>query len=240
MSNGAMKRAEQTLAFVRYLSWADLLRQIYEAEATAEVPAGNISASRNHEWRLFGLMCYWHSSLHVVIEAWDEIGFTDRVIDQLLSHPKNFRTLLRRYRNAIFHFQPSVIDPRIIGLLEQGTTGVFWVQGLHDELLRFAAEHLSAAMATDEQRAEFREDIEAIIKWYPSREAPQIDALEQTLMRGRKTLSDHPDDQSAERNEVEENLRAGEAALQQGRRALARLRAQLLRKAGVEPDDEIQ
>ena len=52
-----------------------------------EIDQAEAEAVREHEWRWFGLMCYWYSSLHVVVEAWEELGFSDPVIDRLLTHP---------------------------------------------------------------------------------------------------------------------------------------------------------
>ena len=89
-------------------------------------------ASREHEWRWFGLMCYWYSSLYVVVEAWDQLGFSEPVIDRLLPHPKQFRTLLRRHRNAIFHCRQSLLDPRVVELLAHGAVHVYWVWALHE------------------------------------------------------------------------------------------------------------
>ena len=234
MSDEIQERVDQTLAFARYLSWADLLKTVLEAEMANEASASDADASREHEWRWFGLMCYWFSSLHVVIEAWDQLGFADPMIDRLLAHPKQFRTLLRRYRNVVFHYQLSLLDPRFVELLEQGAACLCWVRTLHEELIRFFAEHLAGLMVTDEQRAELREHVEAVVHWYPCREAPQLVSLERTLAYGRQVLAKYPDDHSEERQEIERGLDSAEATLREGRRNWAALRAQILREAGVE------
>lgn len=234
MCDELQNRVDQTLAFGRYLSWADLQNSLFEAEVAKEVAASDAEASTKHEWRWFGLMCYWYSSLYVVVEAWDQLRFSDPVIDRLLAHPKQFRTLLRKFRNATFHYQPSLLDPRFLELLGHGAVHVFWVRALHDELVRFFAEHLDRQMATDDQRAELRENVEAIIHWYPNREAPQINSLERTLAYGRELLAKYPDDRSEGRQEIERSLESGEATLRDGRRNWAEWRAQVLREAGVE------
>jgi len=234
MNDELQKRVDQTFAFARYLSWADLLKTLFRAEMAREAPVSDTDEFREHEWRWFGLMCYWYSSIHVVIEAWDQMGFADPVIDRLLAHPRQFRTLLRRYRNAVFHYQSSLLDPRFVELLEHGAAHVYWVEALHEELIRFFAEHLASLMVTNEQRAEQRDHVEAVVHWYPRREAPQLESLQRTLVYGREMLAKYPDDRSEERQEIERSLESAEAALRAGRRNWAALRAQILREAGVE------
>jgi hypothetical protein len=95
------KLIEDTFAFARYLSWADLQKTLFEAETDIEPVPTEPTAVRKHEWRRFGLMCYWYASLHIVTEAWDQLKFSDPVIDQLLTYPKDFRKLLRRLRKEV-------------------------------------------------------------------------------------------------------------------------------------------
>lgn len=230
----AEKIVEQAFAFARYLSLADLLNTLFETEMADEPASTDAQAVRKHQWRWFGLMCYWYASLHVVIEAWDELRFSDPVIDRLLAHPKDFRMLLRRYRNGVFHFQSSVLDPRVIDLLQHGAAHVYWVRALHDELVRFCAEYLARWVATDRQLSELRSGLEGIIHWYPHREAPHIESLEHTLSHGRELLGRYPDDGSARREELERALESAEAILRQGRHDWAVLREQMLREAGIE------
>ncbi len=232
--SSAEKLVEQTFAFARYLSWADLLNTLFETEMADEPVPTEVEAFRKHQWRWFGLMCYWYASLYVVIEAWDELRFSEPVIDRLLAHPKDFRTLLRRYRNGVFHFQSSLLDPRIIELLQHGAAHVCWVRALHDELVRFYAEHLSRWVVTDTQLAELRSDLEGVIHWYPRREAPHIESLERTLSHGRELLGRYPDDRSAQRQEVEQVLNSSEAILRESRHDWAVLREQMLREAEIE------
>lgn len=232
--SSAPKLVEQTLAFTRYLSWADLLNTLFETEMADEPAPTELEALRKHEWRWFGLMCYCYPSLYVVIEAWDELQFKDPVIDRLLAHPKDFRTLLRRYRNGVFHFQSSLLDSRIIDLLQHGAAHVCWVRALHDELVRFCAEHLSRWAVTDTQLAELRSDLEGVMHWYPRREAPHIESLERIVSHGRELLGRHPDDRTAQRQELEHTLDSAETILRQSRHDWAVFREQMLREAGIE------
>jgi hypothetical protein len=178
-------------------------------------------------------MCYRYSSLSVFIEAWDNLEFSDPVIDRLLAHPKQFRTLLRRFRNAVFHYQKTLLDSSFTELLAQGAVHVYWLRALHDEITRFFADYLSEQIVMDAQRAELRENIEAIIYWYPCRGAPPLDFLKRTLACGRELLAKYADDQSEEHQELKLSLESAEANLREGRRSWAALRAHILREAGI-------
>jgi len=225
---------EKMFAFARYLSWADLQSGLFEAEMGNQPNPSDAGACREHEWRWFGLMCYWYASLDVVIEAWDELHFIDPVINRLLAHPMDYRRLLHRYRNAVCHYQESVLSPKIIELMETGAVHVYWVRALHDEMVRFFKEYLAGLVVTDEQRSELRESIQSIVNWYPCCETRVADSLERTLARARQMLSEHGDDGSEERAELESSLESAEALLRESRRKWTTLRTEILRQAGIE------
>ena len=237
MSSDILNRVDETLAFARYLSWADLMSRLFETEANRDISVEDSDQLRDHEWRWFGLMCYWYSSVHVVVEAWDKLGFSDPVVDRLLAHPKQFRSLLRRHRNAVFHYQRSLVDPKLIEFLAQGAAHVYWVRALHQEFIRFLFQDLVGRMVTDEQRAELRTEIESMLHWFPSTDPPAVQSLERTVAAGRQLLAQHPDSESEHRRELESSLQSAEEALRQAKRNWASLRAEILRDAGVnEPE----
>lgn len=187
-----------------------------------------------HEWRWFGLMSYWYASLHVVIEGWGQLRFSDTVIDRLLAHPMDLRTLLRQYRNSVFHYQSSLLNPKIMHLLRTGTVGVYWVRVLHDELIRFFADYLSDLMATEEQRSELRLAVEGLVHWYPYRHHPVTDSLERLLTRMRKMLLQYPKNHSADRRELEYSIGQIDTILREAPRSWDILRAKFLLEAGIE------
>ena len=155
-------------------------------------------------------------------------------IDRLLAHPKDYRTLFRRYRNGVVHFQGSLLDSRFLELLKQGTECVSWVRALHNELVRFFSERLARLAVAQDQLSDLRDGIERIVYWYPYHEDPHIESLELTVVHAREALRRYQDDASGQRDELEQALKSGEAALQEGRRNWAKLRAHILREAGIE------
>ena len=80
-------------------------------------------------------MAYWYGGLYAVVEGWEDLGFQDAEIDQLLNE-KDRVDVLRRYRNGPFHFQRSYFDARFVEMWER-TDVVVWAGQLHQELERW-------------------------------------------------------------------------------------------------------
>jgi len=82
----------------------------------------------------FMFMSYWYATLYVVAEGWQELGLTDPAVDALLTTPH--LALLRRYRNAVYHFQADYFDKRYRDFTDQGQEAVTWVNSLHSAFTR--------------------------------------------------------------------------------------------------------
>jgi hypothetical protein len=101
-------------------------------------------------------------------------------------------------------------------------------------MVRSFNEHLASLVVTDEQRSELRESIRSIVNWYPYSEARSADSLERTLAGAHQMLSEHGDECSEERANLERSLKSAKALLLEGRRNWATLRTEILRQAGIE------
>ena len=226
-------RIAAMISFTRYLSWADLQRTLFEEEMGSEPGADDPSAMRNHEWRWFGLMSYWYASLYVVIEAWDNLGYVDPIVSQLLSQPSDLRMLLRRFRNGVFHYQESLLTPKILDLLETGSAHVYWVWALHQEIVRAFEEHLEQWMVTDELRVDIRRSMESIVNWYPHTLPSSMESLGETIIQAHQILLHNPDDGSEARRSLKEAFEGGLRVLNEGKQKWPEFRAEILRKAGI-------
>lgn len=183
---GAQK-INDLFGFSRYLSWADLVRRTYEAEFTTRDEPGTTT----NVWGAdFAWMAYWYGSLFVVIEAYESIGYGDPVIDSLLAHPGQYRDLLRRFRNGIFHYQADPIDRKLLDLLTKGEEHVLWVHALHDEFMRLLREQIDRVGITEELHAEVKRAIDDLTGWLPD-ESPRLE-LERTLERARRIVERDP------------------------------------------------
>jgi hypothetical protein len=83
----------------------------------------------------FYRLSIWYALLYVVAEEYREKEYADETIDKLLADEKMVG-LLRRSRNATFHFQRDFFSEKFWGLyLEAGSEK--WVQELHRAFDRF-------------------------------------------------------------------------------------------------------
>jgi len=194
------KGIKDLLGFARYLSWADLVRRAHEAEFRRRGEAGTTGNLWGAE---FAWMSYWYGSLFVVIEAYESIGYSDPVVDSLLSHPGGYKKLLWRFRNGIFHYQADPIDPKLLDLLNRGEEHVLWVYALHDEFVRLSREQVDRFGMTEEVRAEVKRVINNLTGWLP--DDPARRDMDLTLERIRGIVSREP---SPELQRLHADLRA--------------------------------
>ena len=128
----------------RYFLWADRMRVRMEDALAAGLPRALVSRSGDE---LFLWTSYYHAALYIVIEGWqrkDGLGLTDTHVDQLLTS-ENVE-LLRRFRNATFHFQREYLDQRVMDLV--GTEGVEeWMRALRDAFADWFDRFFTAAEA---------------------------------------------------------------------------------------------
>ena len=78
----------------------------------------------------------WFAALFVVIEGYRELTLSDPVIDQLLQ--SEHVEALRRYRNGVFHFQPSVFPSKLLELHEAHESEQ-WLDLIHRRLGAYLA-----------------------------------------------------------------------------------------------------
>jgi hypothetical protein len=89
-----------------------------------------------YQARPFGIfMGYWYASLFVVIEGWEDLNEEDEVLQGLLKSPNT--ALLKRFRNAVFHYQKNYRDPRLIELISEGNEVVEWIWSLDEAFSAF-------------------------------------------------------------------------------------------------------
>jgi len=80
-------------------------------------------------------MAYFYSAMYVLIEGWKELGYHDAKIDDLLHSP--FVDLLRRFRNATFHFQRDFVSKKRSDFLAEGEESSEWVRQLRNAFSEF-------------------------------------------------------------------------------------------------------
>jgi hypothetical protein len=151
----------RTYAWARYVFWAEVEGRQYDAyERTEdESPLGLGTV----------LMLHFYSALWVAIEAWRSCPLTDETIDELLTDPafeQNVR-LLRRFRNGVYHYQPDLINERVLAFLREGEHAVIWAFLLHDEFKRVVWEMAHPSGISPNLQDELEDAIEGIVGWLP-------------------------------------------------------------------------
>jgi len=137
-------KIEPLFSWGRYLYWADLRHRDWW-EFMSQKDAGVETAIP--DW--LGRLCYWASSLYVVIEGWERAKFEDPIIDALLGVP-NHKYLLRKLRNGTFHYQPEIISPKMTEFFQSSDAEaiLLWLHFLHEEFCRCLRDWAESPLAT--------------------------------------------------------------------------------------------
>lgn len=77
----------------------------------------------------------WYSLLFVVVEGYRELKLEDARINELLANEK-MNDALRRFRNAVFHYQEDPIGPKLMTFLEAKESET-WAGQLHSAFKAF-------------------------------------------------------------------------------------------------------
>lgn len=88
-------------------------------------------------------MVVFYALLYVVVEGYRELKLKDDAIDALLAKDK-YEDQLRRFRNAVFHYQKHPFDKRLIEFLD-AKDSEHWVKSLHDAFAKFFVSALPIA-----------------------------------------------------------------------------------------------
>jgi len=174
------ERFERFVCWARYLHSADLHRCRYLAWGESKFQSDEMEA----DWELNALQSAFYASLWVVVEGWPLVPLSDRSVDELLAANPRYLDLLKRYRNSVFHYQPSHVEihKRQIGLYAEGESASQWVGLLHAEFCRVYWERVprapappSSALCNDryaqraaELVAEIRQCVLDLVGWIPS------------------------------------------------------------------------
>lgn len=124
----------KTYCLHRYFIQADEMKQLFDRTLNK----GTTFDDPEHLLQ-FIYMGMWYGSLYVVVEGWSSLNLSDPLIEELLSFPHT--RSLRRYRNCIFHYQPTYYDERVIEFMREDTPA--WVHRLHAEFGRYFLNWLS-------------------------------------------------------------------------------------------------
>lgn len=210
-----IEQQEKMLAWARYLFWADLSRQHFDAFAEKQTQ----EMDWQNWWHFFALLSKWYAAEYVVIEGWLAANLHDLVIDQSLNWWSDFVGLFRRYRNGVFHYQPKLIESRFLSVLNKTEQSMPWAHHLHSEFLRFYWSYVREFPGTPEERAELEQSILDIIGWIPDDiiEA-KVHRVRELATQAAQITNGHTDDHTNEK------LKTAEVAIVKASEVLSRYR----------------
>lgn len=162
MSRFSEQGQEGLLAWARYLYWCDLHRRRLEHYDGATEDG----ASDSSQWHFIALIAQWYASLWVVVEGWQKLRKPDSNIRDLLESCPRYCDLMKRFRNGVYHYQPSLVDSRLLAFLQESDVTYIWGYLLHGEFCRFFWEWIHQS-PDDLMQKEYRERVLAIVGWIP-------------------------------------------------------------------------
>ncbi len=218
---------QRILSWARYLFWADLLLNHYLHLQSPSESASEIDP----DWFRFALQSQWLGSEWVVIEGWQEAGFHDSVIDTLLEGAPDILDLLRRYRNAVFHYQPGMWDDRFDAFMQSAQEHVLWISSLHNEFLRYFWDFVQQVKSGQEGNA-FRNIVFAVVGWIPG-DFPlaRYHQLEQNFADGERLVASASDPHAPHVLELKAGLEESRSMARKGKEDLEAHRRRLISEA---------
>lgn len=129
-------------ALHRHWIVADAVRVVLEQKTLS--PAQEVDQIKKFglEYVAFGehasMVCrmqVWYSLLYVVIEGYRELGVNYKPLDEVLAKAE-YVDLLRRFRNATFHYQADPLTDKLIDFLDKKDSEG-WIKDLNKTLIAF-------------------------------------------------------------------------------------------------------
>lgn len=144
---------QKIVAWAQYLHWADInFNRFMSSE-------DDIASS-------IGIAFQWFASEYVAIEGWKEIELESAIISKILEENEEGIGILRRARNAVFHFQVAPLEKRLFDFASEfGSNG--WLIDLHQAFLAYLLDYPASIYPYDYRREEFGEKFFELAGWKP-------------------------------------------------------------------------
>lgn len=113
------------IAWGQYIHWSSIQYEQYRTIAEEDCQYS----------RFIGFISHWLASQYV-IKGWEELKEHDSSIHELLAKYPDFIFILKRCRNAVYHYQNKILDIRIQKALREPELG-YWAEVLQDEFARY-------------------------------------------------------------------------------------------------------
>jgi len=159
---------EKLVSWFRYLFWADIcykrVGKIFDEYENIEKIETSI---------FIAFVSQWYGSLYVVIEGWKELKLEDKFINKLLNEHQDLIEILRRYRNCVYHFQPELLDKRIIDFVKTEKNISLWLNLIHNQFIRYFSYQLTKLPGNKRQKSGIKIALKQLIGWIPENTYPE-------------------------------------------------------------------
>ena len=141
------------IALHKHWCTADAVKQFVSARLPVEPTTLNKPLEDcGQQQSMFFRLSVWYSLIYVVVEGYRDLGLKDEKIEALLSDSVKVESL-RRFRNAVFHFQEDPIGPKLMEFLETEESET-WVRELNVAFKAFFERKLPVQMFLEAIRSQ--------------------------------------------------------------------------------------
>ncbi|MCJ8315408.1 MAG: hypothetical protein MJK11_20870 [Pseudomonadales bacterium] len=120
--------------------------------------------------RYFIYSSQWLASLYVVIEGWESLTIPDERIDKLLSAYGDYLLTVKRCRNAVYHYQKSILDKRVEKAVSDADL-LNWAGALLEEFVRFLFMYPITLHGLCDESLHLQKEYFDLIGWIPENES---------------------------------------------------------------------
>jgi len=154
----SLENLPKMISWGQYLHWAEIQYSEYKQSINNDMDDSSF----------FGKIAHWLAAEYVVLEGWYEIKESDEIIDELISSYDDYCQVLRRCRNAIYHYRKEILDKRIIEAANFKNEFHPWITALRCEFQRFLYFYPYKDFGLNKETEKLREEYEMAIGWLPA------------------------------------------------------------------------
>ena len=156
MNEGHRKIKESIIAWAQYVHWADINIERF-LELNDDV-ADSIKIA---------ISAQWLASEYVALEGWINLNEKCFKIEEIINRNPEWVDIMRRYRNAVYHFQKKPLDKRLL-LFNKDPARIFWAAELHKAFLQYLIDYPNKIYPIEHRKEEFIQMYYSLIGWTPN------------------------------------------------------------------------
>ena len=142
----------EIIALHKHWCTADAVKQFVSSRIPVVAKLDKTLEDLGQQHSIFLRMSVWYALVYVVVEGYLNLKPNDGAIDTLLGESAKVENL-RRFRNAVFHYQDDLFSSKLSAFLETPDSEI-WVRELNDAFKNFFERCLPIQMFIAEVRGD--------------------------------------------------------------------------------------